>query len=112
MTTNNQLYFSNGSIVNPTQDGTPSLGNNDPNNRYLKHTGRKPDNVWLVWLEKSIGTLPVREDGQLDSDIEPYLLTDEQKELLDDYEQAYETIHGLYDKIVRSFGYTPKFPWQ
>ena len=111
MTTNNQLYFSRGN-ENPTKDGSPSQGNADPNNRYLKHTGLNPDNVWLVWLEKSIGTLPVREDGQLDSDIEPYLLTEDQKELLDDYEQAYETIHGLYDKIERSFGYTPKFPWQ
>ena len=111
MTTNNQLSFSRGTET-PTKDGSPSQGNADPNNRYLKHSGRSSDNRWLVWLEQSIGTLPIREDGQLDSDIEPYLLTEDQKELLDEYEQAYETIHGLYDKIVRSFGYTPKFPWQ
>ena len=105
---NNVRYFAK----TVTQDGSPSQGNGDPKNRHLKHAGKGKDNVWLVGLEQSIGTLPIREDGQLDSDIEPYLLTDEQKELLDDYEQAYETIHSLYDKIVRSFGYTPKFPWQ
>ena len=103
---NNALYFANA----VTQDGAPSQGSGDPKNRHLKHAGKGKDNRWLIGLEQSVGTLPIRDDSQFDIDIEPYTLTDDQKEMLNKYEVAYEWMHELYDQIVRSFGYAPRFP--
>ena len=62
------------------------------------------DNWWLIALEKAYGDLPVVEPHAFEED-----LTDDQKEILDDYEQAYETVAGAYTRLLESFGYKPKF---
>mgnify|MGYP003138811099 FL=1 len=63
-----------------------------------------PDNWWLVALEQAYGDLPVVEPSAFD---EP--LTDDQKDILDNYEQAYEGVMNAYELLVKSFGYKPKF---
>ena len=62
------------------------------------------DNWWLVALEKAYGDLPVVEPHAFEED-----LTDDQTVILDEYEQAYEGVMDAYVKLVKSFGYKPKF---
>ena len=71
--------------------------------RELDWTPDSEDNWWLVCLEKAYGDLPV---------VEPHAfadLTDDQTVILDEYEQAYEGVMDAYVKLVKSFGYKPKF---
>ena len=72
--------------------------------RELDWSDDSQDNWWLVALEKAYGDLPVVEPHAFEED-----LTDDQKEILDDYEQAYETVAGAYTRLLESFGYKPKF---
>ena len=71
--------------------------------RELDWSDDSQDNWWLVALEKAYGDLPV---------VEPHAfadLTDDQTVILDEYEQAYEGVMDAYVKLVKSFGYKPKF---
>ena len=61
------------------------------------------DNYWLVALEKAYGDLPVVEPHAFEA------LTEDQQEILDDYEQAYEVVAGAYTRLLESFGYKAKF---
>ena len=72
--------------------------------RELDWTPDSEDNWWLVCLEKAYGDLPVVERHAFEDP-----LTDDQKEILDNYEQAYEGVMDNYVKLVKSFGYKPRF---
>ena len=72
--------------------------------RELDWTPDSQDNWWLVALEKAYGELPVVEPHAFEED-----LTDDQTVILDEYEQAYEGMMDAYVKLVKSFGYKPKF---
>ena len=85
-------------MVMPT-NGVPTQA--EP--RELDWSDDSQDNWWLVALEKAYGDLPV---------VEPHAfadLTDDQTVILDEYEQAYEGVMDAYVKLVKSFGYKPKF---
>jgi hypothetical protein len=71
--------------------------------RELDWSPDSEDNWWLVCLEKAYGDLPVVEPSAFEE------LTDEQKEILDDYEHAYEGVMEAYVKLVTSFRYNPRF---
>ena len=72
--------------------------------RELDWSDGSKDNWWLVALEKAYGDLPVVEPHAFE---EP--LTEGQKDILDNYEQAYEGVMNAYEQLVKSFGYKPKF---
>ena len=85
-------------MVMPT-NGVPTQA--EP--RELDWSDDSQDNWWVVALEKAYGDLPV---------VEPHAfadLTDDQTVILDEYEQAYEGVMDAYVKLVKSFGYKPKF---
>ena len=71
--------------------------------RELDWSKDSKDNWWLIALEKAYGDLPVVEPHAFED------LTDDQKEILDEYEQAYEGVMDACVKLVKSFGYKPKF---
>ena len=73
-------------------------------NRELDWNPHSEDNWWLVALEKVAGDLPVVEPHAFDP-----TPNEDQKEILEDYEQAYEALMDAYTKLVKSFGYIPRF---
>ena len=72
--------------------------------RELDWSDDSKDNWWLVALEKAYGDLPVVEPHAFCPD-----LTEDQQEILDKYEEAYEGVMDAYVQLVKSFGYKPKF---
>ena len=73
-------------------------------NRELDWNPGSDDNWWLIALEKVAGDLPVVEPHAFDP-----TLNEDQQEIMEDYEQAYEAVMDAYTKLVKSFGYIPRF---